>query len=321
MAILPDLSYARTRTRYVPLDVAGIDALGSGLEQEYNKNRDTADLLLDELNQLKVRDVNTPILENSVGKAKAALEQIAQQGDYENADLQLKKLAYETANDPLLKGALEDYGTYIKYQEELKGLKDVPEDRRRLATGYSNATNNRMVEYNPITGYKNIYQGYTPGKVPDMNKLIGDFAFKIKESKEPILMGQRKDGTPIYMGKANNGYYIVGEREGIGEAEAMSIIKDQVGQNPEIQSYLKENLMFDKFQKKYDPQTGQYKPYDLTDFGVNDFKGEGTFYYTLAKEGHNPADFQDPKVLEKLYDTVYFDKAVSDIAIPYARAA
>ena len=321
MAILPDLSFARTRTRYVPLDLAGIDNLGAGLQQEYEQNRSTADLLLDKLNQLKVRDVNTPILENSVGKAKTALEQIAQQGDYENADLQLKKLAYETANDPLLKGALEDYAMYSKYQEELKGLKDTPEDRKRLATGYSNATNNRMVEYDPVTGYKNIYSGYTPGKVPDVGKTVGEFIGKIKASTEPIVMGQRKDGTPIYMGKANNGYYIVGEREGIGDAEAMDMIKGFVQQQPEIQSYLKENLMFDKFQNKYDPQTGEYKPYGLEDFGVSDFKGEGDFYYMLAKEGHDPSNFQDPAALEKLYDQVYLDKATSDIADPFAKAA
>jgi hypothetical protein len=321
MPILRDLSYARTRSNYVPLDLAGIEGLGAGLQQDYEQNKSKADLLLDQLNQLRVRDVNTPILENTVGKAKAALDQISQQGDYENADLQLKKLAYETANDPLLKGALEDYATYTKYQEELKGLKDTPEDRKRLATGYSNATNNKMVEYDPVTGYKNIYSGYTPGKVPDVGKTVGDFISKMKASTEPIVMGQRKDGTPIYMGKANNGYYVVGEREGIGDAEAMDMIKGFVQQQPEIQSYLKENLMFDKFQNKYDPQTGEYKPYGLEDFGVSDFKGEGDFYYMLAKEGHDPSKFQDPAALEKLYDQVYLDKATSDIANPFAKAA
>lgn len=315
MPILPDLSYARTRSTYVPRNLELIDNVGAALERDYNKNKQKADLVLDQMNKLKVRDVNTPILNSAIEKARAGIEAIAQRGDYENADLEINKLADQIGSDPLLKGALNDYQTYSEYQKQLGELKDVTPDRVDLAHQYSNATNNKMVEYDPIMGYKNIYKGYTPQKTPDFNKIVGEFTDKIKASKEPVAIGQDAKGNPIYMGKANNGYYIVGDREGIDEGEALKIIASHVASNPQMQGYLKENLMFDKFQRKYNPATGEFEPFTSDDFG-----GAEELYNKLKEEGVDPNEFQDPRALENLYDNFFLEKNLLAISEPYAKA-
>ena len=320
MAILPDLSYARTRSAYVPLNVDAIDNVGANLEAQYKENRTKSDLVIDQLKNMKVRNVNTPILEDARNKAKVAIDALAEKGDYENAGYEVNNIIKSIEADPLLKGAVDDYAKYTAYQAELAKRDKVDGGRRAEAQAYSDATNNKMIEYDPITGYKNQYTGYNPVDTPDINKLVGDLAFKIKESKVPVMVGQNKDGSPVYMARENNGYYRVGEREGISEEEAMGILKAHVQNQPGIQSFLKENLMIDKFQRKFDPTTGANKLYGLEDFGVKDFADAGDFYYMLAKEGHDPKQYQSPEQLEKLHDQLYLDKAASDMASPFAAA-
>jgi len=316
MPILPDLSYARTRSEYVPKNVEYIDQIGANLEKDYTANQTKTNLLLEQINNLKVRNPNTPILESAVNKAKTGIQALADKGDYENADLEITRLASELNNDPLLKGALQDYNQYQEHQKQLAELKDVNADRVQLAGEYSNATNNKMIEYDPTTGYKNMYKGYIPVKTPDFEKIVGDFTAKIKSSKSPIAIGQDAKGNPIYMGKANNGYYIVGDREGIDEGEALQIISSHVASNPQMQGYIKENLMFDKYKRKYNPVTGQFDSFSVEDLG-----DPSEMYNKLRAEGYNPDEFMTPENIERLYDATFLEKNLMDISKPYAQAA
>lgn len=315
MAVLRDLSYARPRSTYVPLNVAGIDAVGAALQEDYEKNKSRSDLILGQLNNMKVRDVNTPILEETRNKALEQLNTLAEKQDYENSAIELNNLANELNNNPLLQGALLDYKQYQEYLKKLDELKDVPADRRQLATTYSNATNNKRLEYDPVTGYKNMFTGYTPITPPDFEKTVGTFADKIKSSTVPLEIGKDEKGNPVYMGKTGNGYYIVGEKEEIPENEALGIISGYVANNPEFQGYVKENLMFDKFNRKFNPETGQFDQFSLEDFG-----GAEELTKKMVEAGLDPAQLEDPAVLEKIYDKAFLEQEIGRISKPYAEA-
>lgn len=315
MAILPDLSYARTRSTFVPRNLEILDSVGAGLEAQYNANKDRSSLLLGQLDNIQVRNPNVPILEKVKSDITKELDDIATAGDYENADLRLTQLARRVNNDPLLKGAIKDYDNYSAYQKSLGELKNVEESRKNEALGYSNATNNKMVEFDPTLGYKNVYSGYNPTETPDFNKIVGEFADKIKTSKSPLELGKDAQGNPVYMQKINNSYYVSGKKEALDENEARKIIEGHVATNPQMTGYLKENLMFDKFKRKFDPATGTYQPFTTADFGE-----EEAFNTVLKAQGIDPTEFNEPSKLEALYDNAFMEAQISSISDPYARA-
>jgi hypothetical protein len=314
--IFGDLSFNRPRQTYAPLNIGYVDNLGAALEEDYTKNKTKAELLAGQLKNVKVRDVNRPQVNAVLDDTLSKINAIAERGDYENADLEISKLADSTARNPLLQAAVDDYNAYTGYEEGLSKLKDTNQDRIGQARQMSMATNQKAVEVDPVTGQvRNTFKGYTPVKTPDIGKIVGDFAKSIKESSEPVIVGKTKDGQPMYMRKENNTYYINGSKEGIDEEEAMNIITTQVMQNPEISAYVQEGAMLERHAKKFDPVTGEYNPYTVEDFG-----GEANFVNQLTQGGLNPDDYRTPEKLQDLYGKLYQQREASKYATPYAGA-
>lgn len=318
MPVLRDLSYAGYVPSYVPLPNQMIDRLGASLEKDYTENKNAADLLTAELNKIPVRDVNMGIRDQAIEQARKGLDQIAAKGDWENAASQIKQVARDVADNKLLQGAIQDKVEYDKWKAELDKNKDkIDPDRYESAINYGQALNNKPIEYDPNTGYKNMYRGYTPMQTPDISKTIGEFADKIKASEKPVQVGTTKDGSPITMWKdpATNQFFVSGSREGVDEGEAMKMLTGFVLNDPKIAGYINEGAMFNRFKNKYDPATGTYNPVTVDDFG-----GAEAFDQKVREAGLNPADFvNDPAKLEKLYNAMYTQNQAEKYAEPYAQ--
>lgn len=322
MAVFRDLHYAQYVPQYVGLPIQAVDALGAKTEAEYNKNLGATDELTLALKQLQVRDVNQPVLDQVAGEVNSAIAELEKAGDWENAGRKVRALANKVTGDKRLQGALQDKAKFDAYNKQLderyqKG--EIAPDRYEAAKAMANGTNDKMIEYDPISGrYSNMWDAYNPMKSVDVSKKIREFTDKIKSSTKPIVFGKDKAGNEVTMVRnpGTNEYYVSGSTEAVPEDVAMQLIASYVTGDPEISSYLQEGIKFDTYKNRLDPATGQLRNVTAQDIEALDpevadqAKALGIDLNTLPQQA-----------LDQLYHAGQTQKAVREISKPYAQAA
>ena len=245
-------------SQHVGLPIKELDTLGTTLETRYNDNIATADKLEVGLANLKVRDVNRPIVQGQLDNVRKGLASTVEAGNWENASMLVRQQAKAVATSPELAGALEDKAQYDAWTAELNaGLKDGTYNKEQYDFYLTKAAeqNGKPIEVDPDTGsVSNVFNFGKPTK--DMSEEIKKYMtelsklWKSNTVDSPVSVtytdkaGKQVQGSIMYKdGKtgAPPGYYDVEQKKYITEDEVRSAMTAAVMGDPKYRSFVEES--------------------------------------------------------------------------------
>lgn len=323
MALFRDLSYAQYQSPYAGLPVEEVNALGSKLEERYLQNQDAADLLQQKLREMKVRDPNRPMLEEKIGEVGATIEEINQRGDWENARGVLRSAANKFANDPLVRGALEDQKKYDEWQATMKARLErgvISQSQYDNAIGLASATNTNAVSYDENTRkYGNMFDAYSPVEQQNIGKDMMILVQDWKANKRDIQFKDAK-GNAVNYRYTPRGYINVQTETYVDEKEVAAGLRQVIAGDRRYKDYLEEEVRFEMFNKGLGLRNGG-KAVTVEDFAMVGVSPEDFETYVEKNGWDYDAIANDPEVLEGIFMQLGVNGKVDNLIKPAAEKA
>lgn len=303
MALYRDLSYAQYQSPYAGLPVDEVNALGSKLEEQYLQNQDAADLLQQKLREMKVRDPNRPLLEEKISEVSNTIAQINERGDWENARGLLRNTANRFANDPLVRGALDDQKKYDEWEAMMKerlGRGVISQSQYDNAIGLASATNTNAVTYDENTRkYGNMFDAYSPVEQQNIGKDMMILVQDWKANKRDIQFKDAKGGTVNYR-YTPKGYINVQTETYVDEKEVAGALRQVIAGDRRYKDYLEEEVRFEMFNSGLGLKNGG-KAVTIDDFTKVGITPEEFEVYVEKNGWDYDALVNDPEVLEGIF--------------------
>lgn len=303
MALFRDLLYAQYQSPYAGLPVNEVNALGSKLEEQYLQNQDAADLLQQKLREMKVRDPNRPLLEEKIGEVGNTIAQINERGDWENARGLLRNTANRFANDPLVRGALDDQKKYDEWEAMMKerlGRGVISQSQYDNAIGLASATNTNAVTYDENTRkYGNMFDAYSPVEQQNIGKDMMILVQDWKANKRDIQFKDAKGGTVNYR-YTPRGYINVQTETYVDEKEVAGALRQVIAGDRRYKDYLEEEVRFEMFNSGLGLKNGG-KAVTVDDFTKVGITPEEFETYVEKNGWDYDALVNDPEVLEGIF--------------------
>ncbi len=228
---LNDPYYARPANFAVKKDLAMIANMAKESRDSYRSGIAGVNDFSTALGNIKARNPNAEGLQNELSAVNAQLDEMNIEGNYEDYNSTVLKMAGEVARNPYIRAATEDYQNYTAAEEELA-------DRRRKGEITDNQYNRQMaindifykdpLEYDEATkSYKNISpKHFDTQRFVDMDAALLAMTTKLPKS---YLGSERK--------RSGDGYITYVDKYGIPEDEIRKTSVDYL-QDPEKDSWL-----------------------------------------------------------------------------------
>jgi hypothetical protein len=330
--IFQPLTYAKRIPTVRRIPVQAVDNLGNTLETRYRENLDKIDLLDQVANSLDVRDINRPGVDQALVDAKDVLTPFAEKGNYENASLAVREATKTFANNKLVQGAVKDKKAYDSWMAQVDGMYEegkIDFETYKNTKAMVGEDNTSPLTYDPESGvFDSMFKGYTPAEYQDITQAMLDMASTWKSDEDPIPIKYNKNGktieSKIIYDPAKEGYFFTGTSERVTAQELQSALTTAVMSDPKYMSYINQNLMFHKRKlKKANASVGinGIRPENIASDNPIDSplfaESREKFEAELEKAGLDPQKvFNDPQMLEALYDNYYRKKVVNDYITP-----
>lgn len=333
--LLPDLTYNQKIPTYAGGLASTVDALGQELEQKYYTNQEAADNLDIALNNMVVRNVNQPLIQDAKNSINQQLKSIKERGDWENARTQVRNAAIGLKKNPLITGALQDKAQYDVWRKDLDEQLEKGQINKNQYDYYLTSSleaNNKPIEYDQEKGtYSNVFAGSRPNK--DMSKDISADVEKIANSwksstrEKPVSFVDKNGKTRTLAYNTNlRGYYDLATEEYVDENEVKNSIAKSIKANPAYDSFLTEDAAIKTWQAKRRNGLGEITTEDFYDpknprslLTADEFTQLGI---ELNKQGIDGVKaLSDPQMREALYALVQKNKTIDGIISGPAEAA
>lgn len=276
---MPQLSFNQKIPTYKGLPIEELNTLGKELDTRYRANEAAYKDLMIKIDTTQTRDINRKHIEAAKKDAENTVRSIVDGQNWEDARTQVTQAASDFLMDKRVRGSVQDkqmYDAYVAEQTERFKKKEISAESYKKSLTLSNLQNQDAVEYDEKTGsYKNIFSGYKPVNYQDIQGAMFKLASQWKESKHPIQMqlkkGDKTMTTDVMYDPNLRGYFVVGTKEQVTDAEIQHGLETAIMANPEFKAYIQEQTMLDSALK----------------FGIGDTKRKITPKDLISK---NPED-------------------------------
>lgn len=247
------LSFNQKIPTYKGLPIEELDSLGKELDTRYRTNEAAYKDLMIKIDSTATRDINRKHIEAAKKDAESTVRNIVEGGNWEDARVQVTQAASDFLMDKRVRGSIQDkqaYDAYVAEQTERFKKKEISAESYKKSLTLSALQNQDAVEYDEKTGsYKNIFSGYKPVNYQDIQSAMFKLASQWKESKAPIQMqlkkGDKMMTTDVMYDPNLRGYFVVGTKEQVTDAEIQQGLQTAIMANPEFKSYINEQTMLD----------------------------------------------------------------------------
>lgn len=330
MPILQPLQYARPTRSYVGAPVEELQLLGEKLEGRYQFNKERLGKFNILANNLDVRDVNKPLIEEELVGVNDRVKSFVDSGAYENLSGEIDSLVTDFSSNKLVSAALDDRKKSAVWKDEVESLYKAGKldpDTYQNTLKLTNSQNRKSLVWNPNTKtYDNIFSGYSPVEYQDIEGAMFEKAKGWQASTKPVdvvytdAKGKQTTSRIIYDPK-NRGFVFTESNKSVSEEELQSALTTSIMNNPKYMAYINQNLMFRK-NNMLEGRTNK-EVYESDIFSNN--PADGALFNTNREEARKQIEdagykydemMADPEMREALYDVLYRRKAIDNYVNP-----
>ncbi len=238
--LVPQVDPVKQVRMYHGAPIQELQQTGAKLEKDYYQNLDTADKVEFTLNQLELLEGDEGIRSDALTGVKNILKDTAERGDWENANLAVRKAAQLVSGNPEIRAAMKNYESYKADEEMVRQIRGRGE--RELQYGDKGDFTTRDPETGQIRYYKSRVEQRADWE-GQQEQLFNDMQANMSQDKQfydathgylgtdnvkHIAADRIKDyvlGEGIYAGNSALNRYL-GTHEGQQELEALTKIGD-----------------------------------------------------------------------------------------------
>lgn len=270
MPIQGDLLYANPANQYVGSAVDEIKALNKEASNQYTTNKNDVLSMLEESSNLYVEDRNIDLKKQHLNEVRKKFEELAKNGNYQDADAILYKTKQDFINNRALQEALKsgklEQSFYANQKKRLDEGKISKDEYEYSIINTRNKNKNPLI-YNPDTlSAENMFSGQDV--LDNKTKEIYDKTYQRindwKADSVPITV----DGRFVKYDKGTGLIIDAITGKSVKESEVFKALKTEV--ENEYGDFLKQSRNVENFKKFYIPETQSYRNVKRDDIPISD---------------------------------------------------